>query len=198
MNPYEAWVLQGRPIYARLPRERYHVEDPENPSNWLTRWFDGLLVSTKTKLDDLPRQLNATTCDADWLDFVAALSGFTGQYWDKAWPVSAKRVIASNANYIWSNKGTKQVLQLVLSAFSLQGEIWQNAGFYAGVTKLPATIGAATFRYYVRVPIVYARTGYEFRLVERLNRLFAPVFCKSVVCYDKWYAGLSLAGDPVF
>ena len=126
MNPKRAWIVDERPIYSRLPQisQRYKAENPENPSNWLTRWFDELLVGTKTKIDDLPRQLNALTCDADWIDFVAYLSGFSGEYWDKAWSMATKRAIASKANWIWSNKGTKAVLEYILNAVNLSAVIW--------------------------------------------------------------------------
>jgi hypothetical protein len=198
MLTYEAWVTNARPIYARLPRVKYYIENPENPSNWLTRWFDELLIKTKATIDDLPRQLNAATCDADWLDFVAALSGFTGEYWEKAWPVAAKRIIAQNADRIWSNKGTKDILELILSAFNLQAEVYVTGGFYAGVTQLPGLLGSPTYQYFIYVPIVYLRTGREFRLIQKINRLFGPVFCESRVAYKGWFAGVSVAGDPVY
>lgn len=198
MTPYEAWILQGRPIYARLPRAKYNIEDQANPSNWLTRWFDEMLMGLKADLDDLPRQLDATTCDPEWLDFVAALSGFTGQYWDKNWPLSAKRTIAENANEIWANKGSRETLEFLFAAFALQTQIYMTDGFYADVTELDGWLEQGSYFFAVLVPLTYLRESYSFKLVEKLTRLFSPIFCDSIVCYDGWYADFSVCGDLVF
>lgn len=199
-SPKVAWVDEQRPIYARLPKinQRYQAENPENPTNWITRWFDELLVQTKTTLDDLPRQLNALTCDEEWIDFVAYLGGFTGEYWDKSWPLGSKRLIASEANWIWSNKGTRQVLEYLFAALNLDVTIWAGEQFYPDVTPLPAFLGEPTYQYWAIVPITYLRTSPEYRLADRINRLFGAVVSDSRVVYDGFYPGLSYPGDPVF
>jgi len=201
MNPKRAWIVDERPIYSRLPQisQRYKAENPENPSNWLTRWFDELLVGTKTKIDDLPRQLNALTCDADWIDFVAYLSGFSGEHWDKAWSMATKRAIASKANWIWSNKGTKAVLEYILNAVNLSAVIWLADDAVFDVDDLDvASFGEPQYQYFIQVPFSYDRNGAQFRLAEKINRLYGPIVCDSAVCYDGIYLDYSEFGDVFF
>lgn len=201
MNPKTAWVTDQRPIYSRLPQisQRYKAENPDNPTNWITLWFDELLVATKATIDDLPRQLNALTCDPEWIDFVAYLSGFSGEYWDKSWNLATKRAIASRANWIWANKGTREVLEYLFNALNLSAAIWINSGFYVDESLLDIdTLSEPQYQYFVTVPLSYDRDGAQFRLAEKINRLFGPIVCDSSVCYDAFYVDFSVVGDPIF
>jgi hypothetical protein len=201
MNPKQAWIIDKRPIYSRLPQisQRYKGENPASPSNWITQWFDELLVKTKASIDDLPRQLNALTCDADWIDFVAYLSGFSGEYWDKSWSMATKRAIASRANWIWSNKGTQAVIEYMIAAVGLTAVIWLGEGFVIGESIIgETTLGEPEYQYFIQVPFLYDRDGAQFRLAEKLNRLYGPIVSDSAVCYDGFYIGFSVVGDPIF
>lgn len=201
MNPKQAWIIDKRPIYSRLPQisQRYNGEDFENPSQWITRWFDELLVATKATIDDLPRQLNALTCDADWIDFVAYLSGFSGEYWDKSWSMATKRAIACKSNWIWSNKGTQAILEYIIAAVGLSAVIWLGEGFVIGESIIgETTLGEPEYQYFIQVPFLYDRDGAQFRLAEKLNRLYGPIVSDSAVCYDGFYIGFSVVGDPIF
>lgn len=199
---HEAWIVEQRPIYSRLPgiNGRYQTEEKGNTADWLTVYFDELLIATKANVDDLPRQLNPSTCDAvPWLDFLAELCGYRGEYWDKAWPVPVKRSLLQNAfTLVWANKGSRAVIDFVLDLFAIAHDIWLGDGFLAGITTLPGTVGAPEWRYYIRLPLQYLRNGSEFKLAEKINRLYGPVFCDSRVAYKQFYAGFSVAGDPVF
>lgn len=199
MQTAEAW-RSGRPIYSRLPgvNGQYQDELGGTIAEWLTAHSDLTLVQTKTKILDLPRQLNPNTCDESFLDFLAILNGFTGEYWDTKWTTTQKRSILTEANWIWENKGSKMVLEYLFNVFAIESTIWEAAGFYAGVTLLPATIGEPDFRYMVTLPLKYLRNSPEFKLAEKLNNLFGPVVCESRACYVKFYAGFSVAGDPCF
>lgn len=193
----EAWET-GRPIYSRLPGINGGYTD-NAPADWLTDFWDGLLVALKGKIDDLPRQLNPDTCDPDWLDFLAPLCGFTGEYWDKAWSEDRKRSLLRNSyTLIWSNKGSEAVLSFLLDTFDINHEIWLGDSFLLGVTELPGTLGSPEWQYYILLPLQYLRESVEFRLVEKLNRLYGPVFADSTVAYDAFYCGFSVCGDPIF
>jgi phage tail P2-like protein len=201
VNPKTAWIIDKRPIYSRLPQisQRYKAENPANPGNWITQWFDELLVKTKASIDDLPRQLNALTCDADWIDFVAYLSGFSGEYWDKAWSMATKRAIASKANWIWSNKGTQEVLEYIIAAVGLSAVIWLADDGTFDVDNLDEiSFGEPQYQYFIQVPFSYDRDGMSFRLAEKINRLYGPIVCDSAVCYDGIYLDYSEFGDAFF
>lgn len=199
METSQAWASK-RPIYARLPgvNGQYQSEEGETIANWLTAHSDRILVDVQGKVLDMPRQLSAQFCDESFLDFLAVLGGFTGEYWDKNWTANQKRLILIKTNWIWENKGSKIVISYLIDAFNIDHSVWEESAFYAGVTILPGAIGEPDFRYMVTMPLKYLRNSNEFKLAEKINHLFGPIVCESRVCYEKFYAGFSVAGDPCF
>jgi phage tail P2-like protein len=202
----------GRPIHDRLPGalEAYRKDqdwDGYNPTqdppiaDWLTVPWDELLMATKAKVDGIPATLlNPLTAAPSNLDWLAQLCGFTGDYWDASWPVAIKRqLIGRSLSFIWESKGTRALLEWLLNLFALEASIYQIGSWRAGVSKVGDPIGSAEehLRYMLIVPLAYRRTSPEWQLVERLNRLYAPVYCESRICYDHWYAGVSAVGDPI-
>src|SRR6056297_1819255 len=187
MSIFDAWINEQRPVYARLPgvNEGYYSEDGDNPADWLTDYFDALLMGVKADVEDVrDRQYDPATCDEDWLDYLAAVAGYTDEYWDATWPVAVKRLLIAEAfTTIWPNKGSLQVFARLFEIFDIDVEVWQSASFIAGVTAVPATIGSPAWRYYLRFTLAYRRTGPEFALARRLDRLFGPVYCQSGVVY---------------
>ncbi|AFY49020.1 Phage tail protein (Tail_P2_I) [Nostoc sp. PCC 7524] len=180
MQTQIAWQT-GRPIFSRLPE----VYQENAIANYLTAFWDELLVNNKARIDDLPRQLNPLTCDANWLDFLAPLCGFTGEYWDRKWQDNFKRnLIASSYQRIWSNKGSRECLSTVLICFKIPHNIATMGDFILGQSKLGVDpLGSLAFKY-----IIYLRSSYqgtpEVKLVEKLNKLFGPCWCKSEVIFD--------------
>ena len=176
-----AWN-SGKPIWERLP-ECYKENDV---ALWLTSYFDELLIDTKAKIDDLPRQLNPLDCDEVWLDFLAPLCGFTGDYWDKTWKVRAKRLLIANSFLnIWPNKGSKQVLSLVLDCFSIQHLISSRGDFIVGSSKIGDNLGIAAWEYTIYLPTIYNNGANEqLALTDKLNKLYGPLWCSSEILFD--------------
>lgn len=211
MDTAIAWGL-GLPIYWRLPgiNEGYRKdEDPnvirddpeEDPvAKWLTAFWDALLVAKKGQLDDIrDRQVDPLLCDPEWLDLLAVMAGFTGEYWDKAWPIPVKRQLIANAfTLIWSNKGSEEVLRFLLDAFGLVYDIWQGDQFLAGLDAAGSEVGTPQWRFVIRVGLEYLRNSPQFKLAEKLNRLYSPLFTDNRVAFKQFYSGFSIAGDPVF
>lgn len=211
MDTATAWASQ-RPVYSRLPgvNEGYRKDedpnvvrdDPVDPpiAKWLTDFWDALLIEKKAQLDDIrDRQFDPLECDPEWLDLLAVMSGFTEEYWDKAWPDDVKRqLIANSMSLIWSNKGSKEVLEFLLNAFGLEYDIWQGDQFLAGIDVAGSEVGSPQWRYVIRVGLIYLRNSYEFKLAEKLNGLYGSLFTDNRVAYKQFYAGFSIAGDPVF
>lgn len=177
---YEAWSTE-RPIFSRLPE----VYQDNEVADWLTIYWDELLASLKYKIDDLPRQLSPLTCDDKWLDFLAPLCGFTGDYWDRDWKSSSKRLLLTNSyKFIWSNKGTRTVLSFVLNALDIDHTIWEGSKFVLGVSQLDIdSLGTAAWEYKILLPNYYQYKGYEWKLAEKINKLFGPLWCGSEVIY---------------
>lgn len=181
MNTYQAWIVDKAPIFSRLP-ECYK---DNLVTGYLTSFWDELLISTKAKVDDIPRQLNPLTCDANWLDFLAPLCGFTGVYWDKNWQDKHKRSLL-NYSYtkIWSNKGSREALSTVLFCFEIPHEIAGRGDFIFGQSKLGEDpLGKAGWEYTVYLKTIYRDTP-QVELVKRLIKLFGPCWCKANIKFD--------------
>lgn len=182
-DTYSAWI-SGRPIYSRLP-ECYKEGEI---ADWLTAYWDDILIETKAKVYDLPRQLNPLTCDSNWLDFLAPLCGFTGEYWDKDWDVTAKRKLLDYSYLsIWANKGSKETLDLVLNCFDINHVILSEGDFVLGASKIgQQPLGTTPWEYTIYLPSSYLGL-YKADLTRKLNRLFGPCWCESQIIFDNQY-----------
>lgn len=112
-----SWRL-GRPIFGRLPAVYRNDNDGENPSNWLTRYWDEMLVEIKRRAENFYElYLNPATAPEEWLDgMVAPMCGFTEEYYDPTWDLPIKRALCLNAySYIWENRGAGHVLDWMLA-----------------------------------------------------------------------------------
>lgn len=212
MDTATAWA-SGKPVYNRLPgaNEGYHkdenpdvvrdVDDNDPPvALWLTDYWDAFLVGLKGKLDEVrDRQMDPMLCDPEWLDVLAAMAGYTGGYWDRAWADEVKRVLVRDAfTKIWSNKGSEATLRHILTTFGLSYDIWMGDSLLAGVHSVPHIVGSPEWRYVIRVSLNYLRDSYEFKLAEKINRLYGPLFTDNRVAYKQFFAGFSVANDPTF
>lgn len=203
---------EGRPIYYLLPGENEgFLKDPEfndpetDPpiAEWLTRFWDELLLEQRAIAERFYQDyLDPATCLPEALTgWLAQHFGYTGAYWDDSWSVEAKRALLSNAYQgvrVWESKGTETLFYWLLDVFELEAQIYRTGSFLVGVSTLPAEIGGEPYRFYVTTGLQYLRTSLEWARLEQLRRLFTPAYCESLVCYEQFYAGFSLVGDPVF
>jgi len=193
------WSTQ-KPIYDRLPSdsERYNG----NPVvAAICQPFDAILISYKSAIDNFSRDfLDPDTARSDALDWLGQLCGFTGKFWQADWTDAQKRLLIKNSHsFIWNNKGTYRLLYWLLNTvFAIPAQIYQVGDFLADISAADDDLGGDQLQYYVLMPITYETTSKEFRLAERLNYLYMPVFCDSDVVCDAFYADLSSADDPVF
>ena len=172
-----------KPIFERLPYIGYQ----DNPVvSWVTSYWDEFLCGLRDKVEGLPRQLDPLTCDAEWLDYLAPLLGFTRQYWSRSWSEDVKRSLLANSPFIWRNRGTLPVLNFVLEIFLGSGNfnVWQPGEFLAGITVLPGELGVPEWRYLIRLPETVRENGREFRIARLINKLYGVAHCNSAVVYD--------------
>jgi hypothetical protein len=184
MNTYDAWVTEKRPIYSRLP-DCYKPEDGEEEaiSDWLTYYFDQLLIGTKDKADNLSINLDPLTCDVEWLSFLAPLCGWYG-IWDETWDTEAKRTLLSNSyTLIWPNKGSLEVLDFVLDTLGVRHLIKLGQSFLVDISLVGDPIGSIAWNYDILLPSEYHGQP-EYKLTERINRLFGPCWCESSIIFD--------------
>lgn len=193
-----AWS-EGRPIYLRLPSDAEKYQG--NPAvDAITRPFDAILMQYKAAIDNFSRDfLDPDTARSDALDWLAQNCGFTGKFWQADWTDAQKRLLIKNSHsFIWNNKGTTRLLIFLLSVFQINATIYSVGEFLADINAADDVLGGGQLQYFLLMPITYKTTSKEWRLAERLNYLYMPVFCSSDVVYDAFYADLSAAEDPVF
>lgn len=190
----------GRPIHGRLPEESQQYQG-NDLADWLTDPWDELLTDSRDLAQNFyTTHLNPATAAAANLDWLAQLSGYTGAYWDSQWPVAVKRILIAEAfSRVWPGKGTRAVLEWVIALFGLEMRVYILGDFLAGYNAAGDTLGTDSgFEYFLRVKLIYSRNSQQWALLERLNRLYSPVYVTSQVCYQQFYAGFSVVGDPVF
>lgn len=190
----------NRPIYGRLPEESQQYQG-NDAADWLTLPWDELLTNSRGLAQNFyATHLNPATADAANLDWLAQLSGYTGAYWDTEWPVSVKRTLIAQAfSRVWPEKGSRALLEWIIALFGLEMRVYILGDFLAGFSAAGDTLGSDSgFEYFLRVRLIYRRQGPQWALLERLNRLYSPVYVTSLVCYEQFYAGYSAAGEPVF
>lgn len=200
-----AWETQ-RPIYHRLPiaEGKYQVADDDTEldpvADWLTKPLDANLISVKAAVQNFYQNyLDPDTANPENLDWLAQLCGFTGEYWETNWSVQSKRSLIKNSyTFIWENKGSRKVIEFMLSTFALEGKIYLLGEFLAGRNLAGDALGGEALEYFLLVPLKYLRISYEWRLANKINRLYSPCYVKSLVCYSQFTAGFSAAGEPVF
>lgn len=186
MSITEAWA-SGRPIFSRLPgRNGAYSANPV--ADWLTGFFDDLLIQSKAKVDDIgDRQLNPLTCDADWLDFLAPLMGWDKKYWNPKWTEASKKTLLSNTwtgQNIWETKGTLNTLSFVLTAIGIRNEVTVDGDFIIGTNEVGDPIGTDPWSYTIYLPPEYEGRD-EYRETLKIDSLFGPAWCEKTIVYDE-------------
>jgi hypothetical protein len=176
-STYEAWA-DGRPVYNRLP-DAYQENEV---ADWLAYPSDYFLSEARRAVSlDLFDPLEAP---ANWLDFLAACVGYTGEYWDAQWPESSKRILIARAfDYVWPNAGTLECLSFVLTTLGIPNSVRVANAFLIGISLIGDEIGYNPWNYEILVPRVIRATPTE-NLVRRINSLFGPCWCESSVIFD--------------
>jgi hypothetical protein len=179
---YERWQRR-RPVFDSLPgiNEGYSGRPV---ADWLTAAPDDLLVGLKDAIDNLPAQLEPLTCDAKWLDFLSALCGFHGPYWDRAWPERSKRLLlAASFKEIWPNYGTTKALSLVLNALAVTHLIREGNSFIIGRDEVGDRLGVIAWDYVIILPSSSFNSA-DAKMAARINRLYGPLWCTSEIIFD--------------
>jgi Phage tail protein (Tail_P2_I) len=183
MQTSEAWAT-GRPIFSRLPGENEGYTG-NAVADWLTDYWDALLLDTRATIIDLrDRQLDPLTCDPDYLDLLAPLCGFSGEYWDRNWSEEGKRALLAVAyTEIWINKGTKEVLEFVLNSLGVRALVEVSGDFRVDISEVGDRIGTLPWDYTIYLPPEYEDQPQE-TLTRRINYLFGVLWCEWRIAFD--------------
>lgn len=199
MEQLRAWGTRQnggseRPLYSRLPKQGYQ----DNPvANALTAWVDGKYISVKQQLEQFYRELSPETCKAEYLDYLAALVALADDYWQPQWSESVKRQMIANVSRLLKRRGTYEAVRTVLAIHDIDYRLWASTALLMPFA-MPRSFGSDDLRYYLRLPLKYARLGAEFKEAQRTLRNWSAAFVRSAVCYEYFYCGYSILGDPMF
>jgi phage tail P2-like protein len=200
-----AWDEQ-RPIFKRLPQ--YGWQDNE-AADWITAAYDAVLIELQQAILNFPRDfIDPDTARSDALDWLAQLMGYTGDYWDTTWNDAIKRQLIKDAQpIVWRYKGSYYLLEYLFELFGLEVQIKLQGQWTIGVSKVGDAIGGPLMVYSLVIGDEtnpgYIRASQEWRLIERLNRLYMPCWCAPVTTngsylhYHRWRVSMSMVGEPI-
>ena len=194
-----AWT-EGKPIFLRLPSESERYQG--NPAvAAICQPFDSILISYKASLDNFSRDfLDPDTARSDALDWLAMNCGFTGKFWQADWTDAQKRLLIKNSHsFIWNNVGTERLLIWLLSVFAIDATVYSVNDFLADLSAADDdSVGGSQLEYFIVMSLVYETFSPQWKLAEKLNYLYMPVFCDSAIVYASFIADMSSTGDPIF
>lgn len=185
---------QTRPVFNRLPVRGYQ----DNPvADALTRFYDEKLVAVGTQVEQLHTKLDPTSAPSIYLDWLAFLVGLVHPYYSVTWSDSVKRLAITNANEIFSNRGTAGGLALAMNIHGFEYVLAISEDLI-----LPFTFAASTkfgrIATFVILPLKYERKGSQFREAELAVENYTSIITTTHVCYDAFYLGFSVCSDPIF
>ena len=176
--------LNNRPILDNLPgfNGRYN----RNPiADWITNYFDELFVDTRNSVTLIENYLNdLDNCPEEYLNFFANLAGFYEKYWDENYPVSLKIALIKKANWVFSNKGSKEVLNYVLENYGIENIITNDSDFVLGSSVVGDKLGSFPFSYLIYINPRTPNIDQLKKAIPIFVSLYGPCWCKTTVIED--------------
>jgi predicted hotdog family 3-hydroxylacyl-ACP dehydratase len=188
-----AWDL-GRPVFRRLPYKGYQDNVLVDA---LTQWVDDRLSAKAIALRDFWQQTDPTLANDTSLDYAAYLMGFSEGLWNTSWTAPVKRGVLAAANDLLSTRGSQQAISKMLTLLGSTGSLWAGSTLVFSF-KMPGTFGTNSNRAYIRMALPTSRLSYDWQQAEYVSRQWVAAPIKSGVCYQKFYLGWSVLGDPMF
>jgi phage tail P2-like protein len=186
------------PITSLLPGENGAYTD--NPAaRSLTAPFDNFTAAIISALTNFyARALDPLTCEPAYLDWLAQWAGYTGVYWDSAWPVTAKRALIAEAyTRVWPEKGSQALLVWLLNLFEIDSQIVSSSEpLRADVSRVGDRVGGASSIFHILLPMHYSRLG-QWLIVRRLVALYTPIWIPYTISYVESRADIMRAGEVV-
>lgn len=170
-------ILETLPNCYRNKGEQQEIADA------ITRGVDEYLGILDGYLDNFEGdRLDPQTCLESWLDLLAQWAGW-GEYWDRGWTISQKRELLSNTDYIWGNRGNKEIMPYLFGVLGLNARLEPETGFILGVSPFPSPMGSDPFSYVLRLTNTYQPGTPEYLLVQRLAQIFLPCWVSLRIVY---------------
>lgn len=164
----------------------------------LTPWEESTVEAIAFTRNFYAQHMNPATADAGSLDWLAQFAGYTGPFWDSAWPESVKRSLISEAyTRVWPQRGSLNLLGWLFNLFGLNAEIDDSsAPFLADINEAGDALGGSDGIFHVLLPMLYSRQN-EWLTVEKLLALFIPCWADYTLSYEESQADFLRAGEVV-
>lgn len=184
-----------RPIFDSLPEIGYK---DNTIADSLTSWIDEKLSRKADQLQNFYKELDPDTCQSGSLEYLAFLHGLSGKFWDNTWKETTKRSLIKNSHSVlWQYRGTSKPIKFVLDAHGISHVLWTDGSTNLSF-NLPKKLATPRLRFFLRLPLTYARDNWAWKEAKRTVANFAPAVAKYSVCHDKFYLGFSQLGEPLF
>jgi hypothetical protein len=176
----------GRPVFGILPTDEGYVSN--SAVDWLTQWVDLESIKTKEDLEtEIARQFDPEFCDANRLDYLANLTGFTDGYWDSFFTdIQNRLLIQSSLSQLWPARGTVSTISQVLGILGVVHIIREKGSFILGESLLGDILGNVGWEYVIIVPTRYYGSIQE-KAIRKAMKLLTPCWCLGAIIYDDTY-----------
>lgn len=133
----------------------------------------------ETNIDFFERDfLDPETCLENWLDIIAYYHGW-GDVWSSEWNVEVKRVLLQNSDYIWRNRGNREILPYLFGVFGLEARLIPETGIILNRDDLiNAFFENDPFSYRIEYNQNYTIQSQQYQIIEGLIKDFLPCWCK--------------------
>lgn len=189
----QPWV-RGSPVMMRLPYKGYRDNEVARA---LVTPMDYHLTRIKGLLEGFWARLDPEICLEADMEYVGFLLGYSERFWDNTWTVQVKRQFLTRAVELWRLRGTLMGIREVLAIHGIQSDVWTDGTLLLPFT-MPGTMGTPRARVFVRLPLLYLRHSPQWLEAERSRQNWLPAAIDTKVCYNKFYIGFSVLGEPMF
>lgn len=181
------------PVFGRLPLRGYQDSSLVRS---ITTWPDEKLTALRDLLVGLYLRLLPATAPEDWLDFIASLVGWRYPVWDAKWTPAQKRAVLEEVAYLQANRGARGPVDKLLGILAPGAQTLSTEDSVLTFT-LGEPLGQGDGRIFITLPLAQERNSPSWRNAERVRSHWLPCVCYSLVCYERFYLGGSLIGDPL-
>ena len=152
-------------------------------SDALTRAVADELLYLQIELDNYSENyLDPLTAKPEFLDIIAVWNAW-GNFWDNKWNDDVKRQLLTNSEFIWSNRGNKDVIEFLFKIFDLDAQLLPIGGWILNVTLLAAQLNNSPFSYQIQISKNYQENSNEYILIQKIIKHFLPCWIYLEIVY---------------
>jgi hypothetical protein len=161
--------------------------------------YDTIRQETEDIIGDITLTLQGTNPgrpdNTDFFRYVATLTGLWGVLWEDRWSEFQKLNLLTNPyTELWPKVGTLEGLEYAGGCLVSDVEAFRYSLEEDGLAESPYEDN----RFYTWLKTPQRTTAQDYLSLQTVFRVMSPAGSLGGVCYDEFYADLSLADHPVW